>query len=139
VSAAFTWQGLTEAESELEALPRDLVAEGQTAAEELAATAVDELKAVYAYHHVTGNLARGLQVRKVSDGTYAKGSEVRNRAQHSWLFDNGSAVRETKRGAGRGASRPHHAFDSVMHQKDQIFETMIAQLLREHGLGVEVS
>lgn len=92
------WQGMKELSATLRTLPEAIRADVD---EVLAGIAEGMARsvAVQYRHGRTGKLQRGVRVRKLAPLAY----QVRSGAPHAHLFEFGTAVRYTKRGAHRGA------------------------------------
>lgn len=143
MSARITWQGVGEFRVSLVGLPAALADEAVEIVRTHAEGAAAEITA--GYPAVTGNLKRGMRVSYFKNPLNS-GAEVRNRAPHSWWYDNGTQARHytTKKngvrhetGAMWGGSRPPtHLFVRTMIKWRRRFDAAIAFQLRQHDLVV---
>jgi hypothetical protein len=132
----FEWQGLAELRAALRALPTALKGESAHIVEAAANGAAAQVKANYA--RVSGDLVEGVDVQ-LENGTFAAGAIVRSRSKHAWMYENGTQVRHTFKGANRGAmppAPPGRAFIPVMQRKRKRMYEDLKGVLTRAGLQV---
>lgn len=129
--------GLEELREQLRALPYDLASEAATVVERHAKAAASEMDQKYAAHDFTGNLRRGLSVlQNYTGGSFAVRWIVRNRAPHAYWAENGTEMRQTTTGIGRGRMEPLHIFIPIAIRKRELMVDALAGIVRRHGLRV---
>ena len=84
----------------------------------------------------TGNLRRNVKVKDESFGDAVLG-RVRSLARHSHLYEKGTTMRRTRRGAERGVMPAHPIFIPRAIQRRAIFKRRVADLMAspEPSLG----
>ena len=97
--AGVTWEGLDEFRRALEALPDNLVQQATPIIRTQAATALADARASYPVY--SGNLRDGLELTELGVEAYGVAVRVRNKADHSYLFEHGTETR-TFKGQNRG-------------------------------------
>lgn len=145
----FVIDGYDELKAALRALPEELKGEATGIVMTHATKAKAAMAAEYAKHRHTGNLAAHLQMTVLAIGRFGAGVEIRNRAYHAWLFDNGTEARhytgtdkrgrvyaDADRGRMWGKSQPTHVFTRNMSVQRRAMFKAFAELLRTHGLLV---
>lgn len=132
-------QGLAELRAALRNLPKVLTGEASHVVEGAANGAASTVKSNYA-RGKTGNLIEGVVVEHGSFGQFAAGAIVKSKAKHAWIYENGTQVRHTAKGAHRGVmpapSPPGRAFIPVMIKARKQMYLKLADLLKRHGLQV---
>jgi hypothetical protein len=130
--------GLAELRDALRKLPYELKADAQHIVEGAANGAAAEVKQNYV-RGKTGNLIAGVSVRHSEVGSFGAGAIVINRAKHAWIYENGTQVRHTAKGAYRGVmppAPPGRAFIPVMIKKRRQMYQQLKDLLVRAGLQV---
>lgn len=126
------FEGLEELKRELRQLPSELTAEASNIVNGAANGAAAQVKANYA--RVSGDLVEGVDVVE-ANGQFSAGAVVRSKSKHAWMYENGTQVRHTSRGANRGAmppAPPGRAFiPVVIRKRRQMFESLKALLVRK--------
>lgn len=139
-SNRLVFSGIAELKAQLRALPEDLANEASIIVQEHAQTAAAAVRAVYASHRDSGDLAEGVVVEINAFGRFGVGVVVRSKAKHAWLFDHGSQARHyvTRRGVthltGRMPARP--TFIPTMMRFRRAMYGALADMLGRHGLVV---
>lgn len=131
-------QGLAELRAALRNLPKELTGESSHIVEGAANGAAATVKGNYK-RGKTGNLIDGVVVEHGSFGQFAAGAIVKSKAKHAWLYENGSQVRHTAKGANRGVmppAGPGRAFIPVMIKARRQMYGKLADVLKRHGLQV---
>ena len=131
----FAMDGLAELKAALRNLPKELQAESSAIVYANADKARDELRAEYAKHTRTGNLANHVTVSK-RPGQFGAAALVKNTAKHAHLFENGTQARHTDIGANRGAMPAGHVFVPIMIRRRRVMYEVLKELLVKHGLIV---
>lgn len=132
------FQGLAELRAALRTLPKALTGEASHIVEGTANGAAATVKGNYV-RAKTGNLVDGVVVEHQSAGQFAAAAVVKSKAKHAFLYENGSQVRHTAKGAHRGvmpAAPPGRAFIPVMIKARRQMYLKLADLLKRHGLQV---
>jgi hypothetical protein len=142
------WSGLEEFRDALKRLPTDLRDDAAAIMNEEVEAARAAIDADYAQHEFTGNLRARLLLTTKYDGPFGYRAELRNRAHHAWLFDNGSEARHyVHEKSGRihatgkmwGKTPPAHTFvRNAMRARERI-QTRIVAMMEAAGLEVTVS
>jgi hypothetical protein len=139
-SNRLVFSGLEELKAQLRALPAALADEANIIVQEHAQAAAAAVRAVYASHRDSGDLAEGVVVEINAFGRFGVGVVVRSKAKHAWLFDHGSQARHyiTRRGVqhltGRMPVRP--TFIPTMMRFRRAMYGELGDMLRAHGLIV---
>lgn len=141
-TVSLKWAGLEELRAQLRALPAELAAEASRIVLDSAEAARSEIDA--GYPEVSGNLKRGLIVKRAAAGPYGAGAVLTNRAKHAWLYDNGTQARHYVTQAGKthptgrmwGKSAPTHLFVKTVIRKRRLMYERLKGLLQRHGLTV---
>ena len=129
--------GLDELKEQLRALPEDLAREAAVIVQAHAQAAYSEMDQKYAEHDFTGNLRRGLTIRKeFTGGSFAVRWIVRNRAPHAYWAEHGTEMRHTTTGVGRGRMKPLHIFIPIAIRKRELMVQALAGVVRRHGMRV---
>lgn len=133
MSSRFQIVGMEEFRQALRNLPPRLVDKASvivTARAEFAASRIES-----GYPEVSGNLKSKMTVRmEVSkSGVVAR---IRNTAKHAYIYENGTQVRQTKKGQNRGAMPPGHVFiPTAIRERKEMVDQLIA-MVRDEGLVV---
>jgi len=94
------FEGLDELRQQLRALPADLVSRASAIIDRRAQNAAAAIRAAYPEGE-TGNLRSGVSVPFSASSAFGAGALVSSRSQHAHLWEFGTAVRRTARGANR--------------------------------------
>jgi len=135
VSARVVWDGLREFYADLRNLPAELRGEAGVIVMTVADEARTAIRAEYA--EKSGNLRKGLVVRRFEVGAYGAGVEIRNTAKHAWLYEHGSNTRRNRFG-NRGKMPANPVFGRIMPRKRREMVQRLAAMMRAHGLTVTV-
>ena len=154
MAARVEWQGLAAFRDQLRKLPADLRAEGGAIVYAHAQRAYTQIHAAYPVGpgrkgKAGGNLKRGMridyQTGKGLSEEFGVGVVVRNRAEHAWLFENGSEARQVSRiqpgragnwGLSRGKMPPKPTFIPIaIRVRAQMYRQLEA-LLAKAGFQV---
>ena len=136
MSAKVTWSGLAELRAALRNLPAALTADASTIVSKAAADAEAEIRAGYASHRRTGNLADHVVVKTLGAGAFGISIQIKNTARHAWLFDAGTQVRHTAIGANRGSMPPGRVFVPAVIRHRRAMYAELKAMLVAHGLSV---
>ena len=136
----FTFVGLDEWKAAMRQLPADLRNEANEIVRDTAETAANAVRVRYGAHVVTGNLAKGVRVKKQRSGAYGVSYQVASTSHLATIFERGSVVRHyiTVRGNKKlvGAMPPFNIFGPVMSRQRRYLWDELSSLLRRHGLIV---
>lgn len=127
------YTGLAELYEGLRNLPKELHAESADIVYANADKAAQEI--IAAYPKRTGNLARGVRVKR-EPGQFGARAAVRNTAPHAFMFENGTQARHTAIGANRGSMPAGHVFVPIVVRRRRIMYAVLRELLIKHGLIV---
>jgi hypothetical protein len=127
-----TWRGLDEFKRELRAATPDLVSEANAILVSAAEVSKDRVYATYP-RGKTGRLRRGLVVKPSRGSRLLAGAKVQSRAPYSHLYEDGTAVRQTKQGYNRGAAPAHPTFKPITDagRRQALYD--VISLLYAHG------
>lgn len=137
--------GIAELRDALRKLPHELKAEAQDVVLGTADSAATDIRVGYRRGSLqrkgegnvrTGNLEKGVSVRKDEASTFGAGAIVISRSPHAWMFENGTQARHTAIGANRGAMPPGHVFIPIVIRKRKQMYEKLRGLLERHGLKV---
>lgn len=125
--------GLRELMEELRKLPAALAAEAEAQIEAHTKAAADTIRDKYP--DVTGNLKGGVKysVRKNRDGAMGR---VVSSAPHAFIYETGTASRQTALGYNRGPMPGKKIFIPTMQAERAALEEDLADILRAAGLQV---
>jgi hypothetical protein len=128
-----SWTGLDALTAELEALPKDLIEEGNEILLASAQEAKAAIDAAYAAQSPggTGNLRRGLVLR-LARGRLA-GATLLQRAPHGWLYERGTKVRTNKAGQNRGRMKRQPTFQPIAAEYQKTALAALIARLYAHG------
>jgi len=136
VNGRVIWSGLAEFKAELRNLPPTLTAEGDMITRRVAFAAAAAVRADYASHRFSGNLAEHVAVIDLAHGRFGTGYAVRARARHSHLFEFGTEARHTSLGWDRGIAPPGNIFVPQMQRHRVLLYQQLAAMMRSEGLTV---
>jgi hypothetical protein len=127
------WTGLDALTAELEALPKELIEEGNEILLASAQEAKAAIDAAYAAQSPggTGNLRRGLVLR-LARGRLA-GATLLQRAPHGWLYERGTKVRKNKAGQNRGRMKRQPTFQPIAAEYQKTALAALIARLYAHG------
>ena len=127
---------MAELREALRKLPEDLTGEAVHLVEGTGNQAVTQIKRNYAY--VSGNLVEGVSV-DVRRDRFTAGAKVISKSKHAFIYEYGTQVRHTSKGAGRGVmppAGPGRAFVPVLIKTRRALYEKFRDLLERHGLLV---
>lgn len=127
---------LDELKEQLRQLPPHLRDEGGDIVETAARWAHNEIKVEYDKSKDTGNLVDHLKL-EVKPTTFGSGAVVKSTAKHAHLFEDGSAVRKTKKGYNRGFMPAANIFVPIVIRRRRWMHEQLIALLERAGLTVE--
>lgn len=128
----FVWHGMAEQLEAMRQLPDRLKAEAVHLAEARGNRAVLAIKTGYPVR--SGELRNGVEMEVLEEGRFGVRVRVRNTTWYSWLYDEGTAVRDFD-GANRGAMPAAHVFvPPIVRERRALFVEDFAALLTENGL-----
>lgn len=139
MSVKLEMQGLAELRTALRNLPEDLAREGDVIVLAHAEDAARQIQTAYP-EGPTGNLKRGVVVERNRSKFYTQGL-VKSRAKHAWIFENGTDVRRTSKGANRGrmpqADETKRFIPKVVRLRARMVKQLV-ELVRRAGFQVNV-
>src|SRR5580765_7692828 len=137
MSVTLQLRGINELIAALRTLPDDLARESTQILNAHAAAAAVQIRQGYAAHRRSGKLADRVYTVP-SRVTGAKASaQVSSTAETASWFEYGTAVRETKTGASRGAMPPGHVFWPAVDRQYPLMLNDLIALVQRHGLTVQ--
>ena len=133
MSATMEIRGIRDLMEELRKLPAHLAAEGSAQVEAHTKASADKVRD--AYPDVSGDLKGGVThtVRKNRDGAMGR---VVSRAPHAFIYETGTASRQTALGYNRGPMPGKKIFIPTMQEERRDLEDDLADILRSVGLQV---
>ena len=120
-------------------LPRELADEARGIVDTHATAAAGLVRANYAAHSHTGDLAAGVQTRTGQAGAFGAAAIVASTAKQAHWFESGTAARHTGAGSYRGVMKPApplHAFVPVIVAERRRMYDDLRALLTRAGLEV---
>lgn len=140
MNAKFTFVGLEDLKAELRNLPANLTAEANEIVRDTAESAGDSVRARYSQHVVTGNLMRGVRVKKVAAGKHGVSYRVASTGFLSSIFEKGTEARHyiTVNGKKKlvGKMPAFNIFGPIMARKRRAMWDELWTLLTKHGMKV---
>lgn len=138
MAGTLRFDGMSEFRAALRRLPDELKAEASHIVEATANGVAAQVKQNYPTGK-TGNLVRGVTVTHFEGGKVSAGAIVKSVAKHAWLYEHGSKVRRTGRGANRGqmpeAPESKQMIPIVVRARRRMTEQLIG-LLQRNGFTV---
>jgi hypothetical protein len=128
------WDGMAELQAELQALPDDCANEAMHLVDGAANGAYVDIAS--AYPSRTGNLKKGMRIKRVEKKGLVVGAEVQNVAPHAVIFENGTQARHTKLGANRGSMPPGHVFVPRVVKARRRLTQELKDMVMQHGAVV---
>jgi hypothetical protein len=140
MGATYKTEGLAELLRELQNLPMELTAEAGGIVLDTAEAAASEIRAAYPEQsktqYGTGNLRNGVRVKVVDAGQFGAAARVASTAPHAYMYENGTAARQTGRGYNRGAMPAKHVVVPTAIRKRRGMYRELAALLERRGATV---
>jgi len=139
-----SWKGLAEFREALKQLPEDVGEDAIDLVQRHADAAYQRVYDRYPERHdgqpkKGKSLREGLVRRVVARSRFGIDIVVRSTANHAHLFEYGTATRQNKRGANRGAMPPAKVFrPETRAEQVQLIHDLVA-MLKSHGLTVNAS
>ena len=135
VKLEFTLAGLPDVMAKLDALTPELVNEVEAMQRDLAEKAASTIRGMYVAK--TGELARGIQTRRLLKGRVVAAHVVENTVWWASIYEHGSKTkRETKAGYNRGQMPARPIFWRTMNAAKREANARTIEILRRHGLTV---
>jgi hypothetical protein len=135
MSVSFT--GLAELKAALQQLPETLGTEGGQIVRGAGEAALDQVRTAYGTHYHTGTLVQGLRLDTETSGPFGVLMRLRSTARHALLFEIGTQLRYTRKGAARGRMPPANILVPLARRnRREMYRKLIALLERQ---GLEVS
>lgn len=137
----FTFIGLDAFKVDLSKLPADLTSDARDIVRDNAEEAAAAVRGAYGRHVLTGNLLRGVRVKKKAAGTHGAAYKVESTAPHATIFERGTEVRHyitQKNGVEKlvGAMPAFNIFGPIMARYRRFMWLDLWNLLKKHGLIV---
>jgi len=132
-NTTFYFTGLADLLLELKRLPEALAAEADAIVEARTKAAADEI--IDRYPEVTGNLKGGVKW-SMKSSRYGSIGRVVSSAPHAFIYETGTASRQTDLGYNRGPMPGAKIFIPTMMRHRRALEQDLAALLRSAGLQV---
>lgn len=133
-----TFDGLPSFREALRRAPEHIKAEADDVVRETASSVARDVQTSYP-EGPTGNLKRGVTSRH-ERSAFGVSALVRSRARHASIFEKGTAQRQTKRGANRGAMpqppEAERAIPKFIRARQRMTEALI-DVVRRAGFEVE--
>jgi hypothetical protein len=85
------------------------------------------------------SLREGLAVQTTRAGRYGAGARLVNRSPHAWLYENGTAARQTALGYNRGAMPATAVFIPAAIRRRRAMYEQLAAMVRGYGLEVSAN
>lgn len=136
MSVKLNFEGMSELRTALQNLPDDLQAEAEGIVTATAQEAKASIQSGYAIGP-TGNLHSHVTVTNNSARRAAAVSIVKSTSPHAWIYDNGTKVRTTHKGAGRGQMPARPIQDRMIAKVIRLrarMEKQLVELVRRSGL-----
>lgn len=131
----FILAGLPDLMNSLEDLTPELVNEVEKMQAAYAEAAADKIRGLYVYK--TGDLVKGVRVRRLLKGRNVAATVVENTHWLASIYEHGSkTVRETKAGYSRGQMPARPVFYRTMNETHYTVQYITIDILRRHGLVV---
>jgi hypothetical protein len=131
----FTLAGLPDVMQALDDLTPALVNDVERMQREAAEAAAAKIRSLYPYRK--GNLAKGVQTRRLLKGRMVAAMVVENTWWLASIYDHGvQTVRETKKGYFRGTQPARPVFSRTMRETRRAVDARTVEILRQHGLMV---
>jgi len=127
-----TWIKKQEFELDLQALPKVL----QDAAREMLQTAADNTqRKTKAGYPVKTGFMRDHVNQYTEEDTGKLTIRVKSESPAAHLWEHGTVVRETKKGANRGQVQPHveHSIHAIGDAERELLNAKLATLIESHG------
>ena len=132
------WTGLQEFKQELLRLPEELTDDAAQIVVDAAQKVGRDVQAAYP-QGATGNLKKGVRTTIESQSGFGARAIVRSTAPHAHLFERGTRLRQTHRGANRGrmpeADESKQMIPIAIRGRRQMVADLI-QMVERHGLKV---
>lgn len=135
MSVKLTFTGRAEFLQALRDLPEHLRAEGGHLVEARANGAHVDIKAGYVNHKHSGNLLDHV-TSEPHETAFGVIWEIKSTARHAFIFENGTQIRKTAKGANRGSMPPGHVFIPAMQRARRLLTNDLIGLLERAGLEV---
>jgi hypothetical protein len=132
-NTTFHFTGLADLLMELRKLPQWLADEGNALVEAHTKAAADEIRD--RYPEVTGNLKAGVKW-SMKSSRYGSIGRVVSSAPHAFIYETGTASRQTDLGYNRGPMPGAKIFVPTMMAQRRDLERDLADLLRSAGMDV---
>ena len=129
------FEGLDGLRQALRQLPAELAAEAGPIVERRAHNTAAAVRAEYAAHRVSGNLASRVTV-SLEQPRFGASSTVRSAAPHAALFEFGTQLRRTASGAGRGSAPPHPTVIPIAIRERRAMTAELIELVKRAGFEV---
>jgi hypothetical protein len=135
IKIEFTLAGLPDVMAHLDNLTPELVNEVEKMQRDIAETAAATIRGLYVAK--TGELARGIQTRRLLKGRVVAATVVENTVWWASIYEHGSKTkRETKQGYNRGQMPARPIFWRTMNAAKREANARTVEILRRHGLTV---
>lgn len=135
----FVWSGLEELKAALRVLPAELAGEAGAIVTNAAVAAQRDI--IAAYPEVTGNLkGHVILAPGTMPSAYGAAVQVKSTAKHAYLYEVGTAARQTDLGYNRGAfplaQPPGRVFIPIVMRHRRVMHEALADLIARQGLEV---
>ncbi len=137
-----TFEGLDELRAGLRQLPDDLAQEAGVVIADEAEGAKNEIIDTYRRNFkgddLSGNLERGVRVRRLDGGRFGAAALVQSTAPHAHLYEYGTETRHTRAGVHRGKmppAGPNGMVPIVRRRRRRMYERLKGILVKQ---GLEV-
>lgn len=131
------WTGLNEEIQELKRLPEAFHGESDHIQQEESNAAAFAIRSRYPAR--TGNLRKGVVVRRFVRSSGHIVYELKNVAPHALIYELGTQARHTKIGANRGSMPPGRVFQPIYLQRRRTMFLRLIEMVRRAGFTVIVN
>lgn len=137
----FTFPGLEELKAELREMPASMTTEAGDLIRDTAQIAADLVRSEYSRHVVTGNLRKGVRVKKQTSGRYGVRYQVASTGHLATIFEKGTEARHyitQKNGVKKlvGRMPKFNIFGPIMARHRRYMWAGLSLLLTTKGLKV---
>jgi hypothetical protein len=130
------FDGLEQLKASLRRLPAELRDDAEEIVFDEAKEAADDIRAGYASHRRSGELADKVEAIQLKGGRLFAGALVQNKSKLAFIFENGTQARHNAIGANRGSMPAAHVFvPAVIKRRREMYERLRA-MMEAHGLAV---
>lgn len=134
MSVRVTWSGLSEQIEEWRRLPDVFSTQAEHIQQEEANAAAFAIRSRYPVR--TGNLRKGVVIRRFLRKAGHVVFDVKNVAKHATIFELGTQARHNKIGANRGSMPPGRVFYPIALQRQRTMFLRLIEMVTRAGFTV---